>query len=347
MPSTLDCMTDAMNTATSTPQPVLSLRGLCTEFPTHKGCLRAVQSVSLDVLPGECLGVVGESGSGKSVTFTSVMGLIRAPGRVTDGEVWFNGQDLRRLDARALRRVRGKQIAMTMQDALTALNPGLTVGQQLMEVIMAHDDEVRTQSRWRRARHARERAIEMMGLVGIPSPQTRLGDYPHQFSGGMRQRIMIAIALACKPRLLIADEPTTALDVTIQAQVLELIASLRRQLGMSVVLITHDLGVVAEQCDRVAVMYAGQVVETGRTAEVIGQPLHPYTRGLLAATPRVEDLTAPVHPIPGTVPNLIDLAPQCHFYSRCSQRQPACLAAIPFDYVPGRHLARCIQVSES
>lgn len=324
-------------------RPLLSLRNVSTEFHTPKGVLKAVQDVSLDVLPGECVGIVGESGSGKSVTFSSVMGLIRPPGHVSGGSMFFDGKDLRSLSAAGMREIRGKQIAMTMQDALTALNPGLTVERQLTEVILAHDDDVASLPRWQRQRQARERALEMMTLVGIPSPETRLNDYPHQFSGGMRQRIMIAIALACKPRLLIADEPTTALDVTIQAQVLELIVALRKRLGMSVVLITHDLGVVAEQCDRVVVMYAGQVVETGTTAEVIGSPKHPYTQGLLQATPRVEDLSAPVRPIPGTVPNLINFPSQCHFYSRCPHRQDICLHDIPLVYEPNQHLARCVR----
>ncbi len=324
------------------PQPVLRIRGLCTEFPTPRGPLPAVQDVSLDVPVGGCVGIVGESGSGKSVTFASVMGLVRAPGRVTAGQVWLDGTDLRTLDEAAMRRVRGKQIAMTLQDALTALNPSLTVEHQLVEVILAHDDDVSTLPWWQRRRRARTRALEMMALVGIPTPETRLQDYPHHFSGGMRQRIMIAIALACKPRLLIADEPTTALDVTIQAQVLELIASLRQSLGMSVVLITHDLGVVAERCDRVVVMYAGQVVESGTTAEVIGSPRHPYTRALLRATPRVEDLAQAVQPIAGTVPDMVDFPAQCHFLERCTQRQDACHQHIALAFAPGTHQARCV-----
>jgi len=340
-------MAHSVSSTTQTAQPLLSLRHVSTEFQTPKGVLRAVQDVSLDVMPGECVGIVGESGSGKSVTFSSVMGLIRAPGRVSGGQVLFDGTDLRTLSPAGMRAVRGKQIAMTMQDALTALNPGLTVERQLTEVIVAHDDEVAALPRWQRQREARARALDMLTLVGIPSPETRLKDYPHQFSGGMRQRIMIAIALACKPRLLIADEPTTALDVTIQAQVLELIASLRQRLGMSVVLITHDLGVVAEQCDRVVVMYAGQVVETGTTAEVIASPKHPYTQGLLQATPRVENLSAPVRPIPGTVPNLINFPAQCHFHARCDHRSDACLRDIPLRFEPHRHLARCIRTNES
>ena len=323
-------------------EPVLRIRGLCTEFPTARGPLKAVQDVSLDVLPGECVGVVGESGSGKSVTFASVMGLVRHPGRVVAGNVWLDDIDLRTLDESAMRLIRGKQIAMTLQDALTALNPGLTVEQQLVEVIVAHDETVSRLHWWQRRRPARARAIQMMELVGIPMPEARLQDYPHQFSGGMRQRIMIAIALACKPRLLIADEPTTALDVTIQAQVLELIASLRKTLGMSVVLITHDLGIVAEQCDRVVVMYAGQVVESGTTAEVIGAPRHPYTQALLRATPRVENLAQPVQPIAGTVPNLVNFPAQCHFFSRCTQRQDVCKARIPLVFAPGAHQVRCV-----
>jgi len=304
--------------------------------------VRAVQNVDLDVMRGECLGIVGESGSGKSVTFASVMGLIKPPGKITSGQVMFDGVDLATLGPRAMRALRGKRIAMTMQDALTALNPSMTVETQLCEVILAHDEEVSALARHQRARHARFRALEMMALVGIPSPQQRLHEYPHQFSGGMRQRIMIAIALACKPQLLIADEPTTALDVTIQAQVLELIAELRARLGMSVVLITHDLGVVAEQCNRVVVMYAGQVVETGPTAQVIERPRHPYTRGLLASMPRMDDPAAPIRPIQGMVPSLIDFPAQCRFYSRCDRRQDACISEIPvLTHADGR-TTRCL-----
>ncbi len=322
--------------------PILSLRGLCTSFSTHDGVVKAVQDVDLDVMRGECLGVVGESGSGKSVTFSSVMGLIKAPGKITAGSVRFDGIELTQLDQHALRALRGKRMAMTMQDALTALNPSMTVQTQLCEVILAHDTDVSALPRHQRAKQARARAVEMMALVGIPSPQQRLREYPHQFSGGMRQRIMIAIALACKPQLLIADEPTTALDVTIQAQVLELIAELRARLGMSVVLITHDLGVVAEQCDRVVVMYAGQVMETGPTAQVIAQPRHPYTRGLLASMPRLDDPTAPIKPIQGMVPSLIDFPAQCRFYSRCEMRQDICLAEIPVRVHPDGRTSRCL-----
>jgi len=323
-------------------QPILSLRGLSTSFNTYDGVVRAVQGVDLDVMRGECLGVVGESGSGKSVTFASVMGLIKPPGKITGGSILLEGVELTQLDPPAMRRLRGKRIAMTMQDALTALNPSMTVETQLCEVILAHDEDIASLPRHQRSRMARERAVEMMALVGIPSPRERLQEYPHQFSGGMRQRIMIAIALACKPKLLIADEPTTALDVTIQAQVLELIADLRSRLGMSVVLITHDLGVVAEQCERIVVMYAGQVMETGRTADVIGDPYHPYTRGLLSSMPRLGDPSTPIKPIQGMVPSLINFPAQCRFYSRCEKRQPECLAEIPMAFHADGRSARCL-----
>jgi len=322
--------------------PLLSVRGLSTRFATADGVLQAIESVDLDVLRGECLGVVGESGSGKSVTFASVMGLVKPPGKVTAGSVRLDGVELTQLTGAALRRVRGRHIAMTMQDALTALNPVMTIETQLCEVIRAHDDDVAGLPRRQQARAARERAVEMMTLVGIPSPRQRLGDYPHQFSGGMRQRIMMAIALAGRPRLLIADEPTTALDVTVQAQVLELIAGLRERSGMSVVLITHDLAVVAEQCDRIVVMYAGQVVESGRTADVIGDPRHPYTRGLLGSIPRADDPSLPIRPIPGTVPRLIDHPPHCRFYSRCERREPECLAEIPIRWLDDGRGVRCL-----
>ncbi|MDQ6640474.1 MAG: ABC transporter ATP-binding protein, partial [Pseudomonadota bacterium] len=303
-------------------QPLLSVRGLSTRFATSDGVLQAIEAVDLDVLRGECLGVVGESGSGKSVTFASVMGLIKPPGKITAGSVRLDGVELMQLNGAALRRLRGRQIAMTMQDALTALNPVMTIETQLCEVIRAHDDDVARLVRRQRARAARERAVEMMALVGIQSPRQRLGDYPHQFSGGMRQRIMMAIALAGRPRLLIADEPTTALDVTVQAQILELIAGLRARSGMSVVLITHDLAVVAEQCDRIVVMYAGQVMESGRIFFFFWETSDIYTRGLLASIPRADDPSVPIRPIPGTLPSLIDPPAQCRFYSRCERRQP-------------------------
>ncbi|PKP75482.1 MAG: methionine ABC transporter ATP-binding protein [Alphaproteobacteria bacterium HGW-Alphaproteobacteria-6] len=324
---------------------LLDIKGLRTVFDTRAGAVWAVDGVDVQLMRGECLGIVGESGSGKSVTFASVMGLVKSPGRVAEGRIVFDGRDLRALTPDQMRAVRGKEIAMTMQDALTALNPALTVGEQIAEVLEAHDDTLPPRGR-ARSRAIRDRSVEMLGLVGIPAPDSRLRQYPHEFSGGMRQRIMIAIALACGPKLLIADEPTTALDVTIQAQVLELISDIRKRMGMSVALITHDLGVVAEHCDRVMVMYAGQVVEQGPTAQVIGEPRHPYTRGLLGSIPRLSMRGQPITPIEGQVPDLIGLPPQCRFHSRCPVRSDACLAPIAMRAAgPGRS-ARCIHVHE-
>ena len=326
-----------------TAAPLLELRGLETVFETRGGTVRAVDGVDLQVMPGECLGVVGESGSGKSVTFLSVLGLVKPPGRIAAGEIRFAGRDLRSLPPAGLRAVRGRDIAMTMQDALTALNPAFTVLTQITETIRAHDD---TLPMGRAGRdEARRRALEMLRLVGIPEAERRLDDYPHQFSGGMRQRVMIAIALSCRPKLLIADEPTTALDVTIQAQVLDLVAEMRRRLGMSVVLISHDLGVVAEHCDRVAVMYAGQVVETGPTARVIEAPLHPYTQGLLRSIPLLSDPDRPIEPIAGQVPDLIGLAETCRFMPRCPLAAPACGRRVDLRTAGPDRAARCIRVA--
>jgi oligopeptide/dipeptide ABC transporter ATP-binding protein len=320
------------------PERLLTIDSLRTEFPTRQGVVRAVDGVSLDVRRGECLGVVGESGSGKSVTFASVMRLVRPPGRIVAGTIVFDGRELTQLDDAAMRRLRGKDMAMTMQDALTALNPAFRVGTQIVEVLRAHDDGGAGRSR----EAARRRAVELLKMVGIPDAERRVDDYPHQFSGGMRQRVMIAIALACRPKLLIADEPTTALDVTVQAQVLELIAELRAALGMSVVLITHDLGIVADYCDRVAVMYAGQVVETGPTMDVLHRPVHPYTSGLLRAVPRLERLTDPVRPIPGQMPDPSVQAATCRFLPRCGQRRAACAVPVDMRQLGGGRAARCI-----
>jgi oligopeptide/dipeptide ABC transporter ATP-binding protein len=321
--------------------PLLAVHDLRTCFNTRSGIVAAVDGVSLAINRGECVGVVGESGSGKSVTFASVMGLVRKPGWIDRGSIVFDGRELTRLAEKGYRELRGRDIAMTMQDALTALNPALTVGEQIAEVLLLHDASL---PRGRRARRvsAREKSLAIMRLVGIPAAEGRLEDYPHQFSGGMRQRIMIAIALACRPRLLIADEPTTALDVTIQAQVLELIADMRAKLGMSVVLITHDLGVVAEYCERVAVMYAGQVVEQGPTREVIDDPRHPYTRGLLASIPRLSALDRRIRPIEGQVPSLVDLPPHCRFYARCERRSDRCRQPIEMRDVAQQRLVRCV-----
>jgi oligopeptide/dipeptide ABC transporter ATP-binding protein len=325
---------------------LLDVAGLRTVFETRAGDVWAVDGVDVTVNRGECLGIVGESGSGKSVTFASVMGLVRSPGRVAEGRITFDGTDLRGLSGEQMRAIRGRDIAMTMQDALTALNPALTVGEQIGEVLEAHDQTLPPRGSARKAA-IRNKSVEMLGLVGIPSAQERLRQYPHEFSGGMRQRIMIAIALACRPQLLIADEPTTALDVTIQAQVLELIADIRQRLGMSVVLITHDLGVVAEHCDRVMVMYAGQVVEQGPTRDVIRDPKHPYTRGLLRSIPRISMRGQPIQPIEGQVPDLIGLSGQCRFLSRCPVAIDACRAPIAMQSVSEARKVRCIRAEEA
>ena len=253
---------------------LLSVRNLKTSFFTHVGEVKAVRGISFDVNQGEVLGIVGESGSGKSVTSLSIMGLLQHPGRVVDGEIFFQEQDILSYGKRRMRRVRGKEIAMIFQDPMTSLNPVYTVGNQIMEMLQEHEDIGKGE--------AKRRAIEMLRMVGIPSPEKRIHNYPHEFSGGMRQRAMIAIALACSPKLLIADEPTTALDVTIQAQIMDLILELREELGMSVLLITHDMGLVAQMADRVLVMYAGQMIEQAPVLELFDHPAHPYTQGASA-----------------------------------------------------------------
>ena len=315
--------------------PLLRIRDLRTSFPTRRGTVRAVDGLDLTVGSGECLGVVGESGSGKSVTFLSALGLVRSPGRVEAQSIDFSGRDLFRLTPAELRSVRGREIAVTMQDALTALNPAFTIETQVVETIEAHDSSITRGE-------ARRRAIEMLRLVGIPDAERRLSAYPHQFSGGMRQRAMVAIALACRPKLLIADEPTTALDVTIQSQVLDFIDDMRATLGMSVVLITHDLGIVAERCDRVAVMYAGQVVETGPTRQVVETPVHPYTCGLLRSMPRLSHLDAPLLPIDGQVPDPTRLPEGCRFQPRCPQAIEECLRPIQLRPAAAGRAARCV-----
>ena len=324
--------------------PLLEIRGLEVVFPTRGGLVRAVDGVDLEVFPGECLGVVGESGSGKSVTFMAVLGLLRPPGRIAAGEIRFAGRTISNLPEAELRDLRGRAIAITLQDALTALNPALTVEQQISETIETHDPDL-PRGRARR-RILRDRALELLRLVGIPEPARRLETYPHELSGGMRQRVMIAIALSCRPQLLIADEPTTALDVTIQAQVLDLLAELRERLGTAMVLISHDLGVVAEHCARVVVMYAGQVVERGPTAAVIGDPHHPYTQGLLRSIPSLEAPERPIRPIPGQMADPIRPPPGCRFAPRCGLARPACRAPIALRPIDGTRAARCIEIGD-
>lgn len=291
--------------------PLLSVEDLQVSFRTDDGLVRAVRGVSFDVNPGETVGLVGESGSGKSVTNLALMGLVpKPPGRIDGGRAMFEGRDLLQLSQRELQSVRGRKIAMIFQDPMTALNPLMTVQQQMIEMTRLHLGLTKTA--------ALRRAAEMLEMVGISSPDKRMGDYPHQFSGGMRQRVMIAMALSCEPDVLIADEPTTALDVTIQAQILDLLADLQKRCGTSIIMITHDLGVVAGVCDRVMVMYAGRVVEKAGVHELFESPQHPYTLGLLQSLPRYDEAKSDLlQAIPGQPPDLAQLGDGCTFAPRC------------------------------
>jgi peptide/nickel transport system ATP-binding protein/oligopeptide transport system ATP-binding protein len=291
-------------------EPLLDVRGLTTLFPTARGQLTAVDDVSFAVDHGEVFGLVGESGSGKTVTIRSLIGLVPKPGKVVAGSVRHRGQDLLKLDERQLRQTRGREIAMVFQDPATALNPVLRVETQIVEMLRAHGAATRVT--------AREQAVALLRAVGIPAPEHRLRDYPHQFSGGMAQRVVIAIAIAANPRLLLADEPTTALDVTIQDQILALLVRLQRERGMGMILVTHNLGIVAETCDRVGVMYAGQLVEVAPTRDILREPKHPYTLGLLSCVPRVEQRSQELRPIPGAIPDLVQPPAGCRFHPRCA-----------------------------
>ena len=313
---------------------LLSVRNLKTSFFTHVGEVKAVRGISFDVNEGEVLGIVGESGSGKSVTSLSIMGLLQYPGRVVDGEILLNGEDILTYSKDQMRKVRGKEIAMIFQDPMTSLNPVYTIGNQIMEMILEHEKMSR--------REARARAIEMLKLVGIPAAEKRIDSYPHEFSGGMRQRVMIALALSCNPKLLIADEPTTALDVTIQAQILNLIKKLNRQFGMTTMLITHDLGVVATVCDKVAVMYGGLIMEYGTADEIFYHPRHPYTMGLLGSIPHVDGgEKRRLIPIDGTPPDLINPPKGCPFSTRCKYCMNVCTQEQPPYFAEDKHRTMC------
>jgi oligopeptide/dipeptide ABC transporter ATP-binding protein len=317
------------------PDPLLRVRNLKVEFATDDGIVTAVDDVSLDVEAGEVVGVVGESGSGKSVTALTILGLTAGPATRIGGEVLYHGRSLLGLKERELQRLRGKEIAMIFQDPMTSLNPVYRIGDQIVETIVIHEHVSHAV--------ARRRAIELLGEVGIPNPETRVDAYPHQLSGGMRQRAMIAMALSCNPSILIADEPTTALDVTIQAQILDLIGRLQESFGSAVVLITHDLGVVADIADHVTVMYAGRVVESATTAEIFNDPQHPYTWGLLASIPRIDrPKTKRLQPIKGLPPSLSDLPAGCTFAPRCPHVFDACSVEpeLVARGAPG-HLDRC------
>jgi len=302
---------------------LLEIKGLKTRFYTDEGVVHAVNGVSYGLEEGEILGVVGESGCGKSVHALSILRLIPdPPGKIDSGEIWFDGRDLLKLSGNEIRHVRGKQIAMVFQDPMTSLNPVFTVGFQIMEALTYHQGMDKYQ--------ARDRAIELLTMVGIPEANQRVDDYPHQFSGGMRQRAMIAMALSCTPQLLIADEPTTALDVTIQAQIIDLVKRLQQNLGMAVMWITHDLGVVAELANKINVMYAGYIVERGRVKDIFKRPRHPYTRGLLGSLPRLDEAPGTkLVSIPGLPPDLIDLPRGCPFAARCLYAVEKCVADMP------------------
>jgi oligopeptide transport system ATP-binding protein len=318
------------------PAPLLQVRNLTTRFNTERGPVTAVDHVSFDIDAGETVAIVGESGSGKSVTALSIMRLIPTPpGRIETGEVLFEGRDLFKLDDAGIRDIRGNKIAMIFQEPMSSLNPALTVGMQVAEPVNLHRDQP-----WGKAM---EMAKELLGRVRIPDAASRLASYPHQYSGGMRQRVMIAMALACQPRLIIADEPTTALDVTVQAQILDLLKELTRETGSSLLLITHDLGVVARYADRVAVMYGGRIVETAPARELYKNPRHPYTLGLMASVPRLDgEAGRPLVPIEGQPPDLALLPPGCAFSPRCRSVTDACRSGCPPLVAVGeRHLKAC------
>ena len=315
------------------PEPLLSVEHLTTVFDSARGSVSAVNDVSFEIHAGETLGIVGESGSGKSVTALSIMRLVQAPGRIAGGRVVFKGRDLLTLDEREMQRVRGAEISLIFQEPATALNPVFRVGDQLAETLLVHGRATK--------REASTHAIELLRAVRIADPGARVRDYPHQLSGGMRQRVLIAMALACQPSLVIADEPTTALDVTIQAQILDLLGDMKAALDLSLLLITHDLGVIAETADRVAVMYAGRIVETGPVREIFRRPSHPYTRALLGSMPGGQPGQR-LHAIEGSVPLLDDLPPGCAFNPRCPDRFEPCTTSPPPDYPAGAaQTAKC------
>ena len=319
---------------------LLDVQGLTTAFMTGRGEITAIEEVSFSLKEGEILGIVGESGSGKSVTALTIMGLLpQPPARIAAGKVMFHGQELTKLSSREMQRIRGPGIAMIFQEPMTSLNPVFSIGDQIMETIRAHENLP--------AAALRKRAIDMLDKVGIPSAARRLDDYPHQMSGGQRQRVMIAIALACNPKLLIADEPTTALDVTIQAQILDLLMDLRDEFRMAIMIITHNMGVIAETADRVLVMYAGRVIEEAPVARVFDHPIHPYTRGLLECVPSITEDRARLIAIPGTLPDPARRPPGCRYSVRCRYALPSCSDALPpLILEEADHWAACLRAKE-
>jgi peptide/nickel transport system ATP-binding protein/oligopeptide transport system ATP-binding protein len=313
---------------------LLDIQGLTTHFLTRSGVIKAVDNLSLRLRKGRVLGLVGESGCGKTVTALSILNLVPPPGKIISGKIYFEGQNLLDLSGEEMRAIRGAKISMIFQEPMTALNPVFTVGNQIAEVLTAH--QVITKQR------ARDEAIELLRSVGIPSPEKRVDEYPHQLSGGMRQRVMIAMAIACKPALILADEPTTALDVTIQAHILELLGTIQADMGMAMILVTHDLGLIAERANEVAVMYAGRIVEQAGTGELFANPQHPYTRGLMASIPKPgEEGRGRLRTIPGSVPRLHDLPKGCTFSPRCDMKTGKCEQEPELVEVKPGHLVRC------
>ncbi|SEP92537.1 oligopeptide transport system ATP-binding protein [Virgibacillus subterraneus] len=321
--------------------PLLEVKNLHTHFFTKAGVVKAVDGIDFKVNPGETLGIVGESGSGKSITAMSILGLIPSPpGKIVEGEINFKGENLLNKSQKQMRKIRGPEIAMVFQDPMTSLNPVFTVEKQLLETILAHENMSKKQ--------AKERALELLNLVGIPDPENRLKNYPHEFSGGMRQRVMIAIALSCNPSLLIADEPTTALDVTIQAQILELFKRMQKELNMAIVMITHDLGVVSEVCDRVMVMYAGKPAEFSETKHLFKKGKHPYTLGLINSIPKITPDKQKLEAIDGVPPDLRSLPKGCSFAPRCKHVMDSCLSNDPdIREVDDDHFVRCLLYEDS
>lgn len=315
-------------------EKLLSVQNLHTSFFTDNGEVRAVNGVNFDLDPGEILGIVGESGSGKSVTAYSIMQILADTGRITEGRILFKGEDLSTWNERQMQSFRGKNCSIIFQDPMTSLNPVFTIGNQMLEAVLLHTS--------RRGREASERVQELLEMVGINEPKKRMKQYPFELSGGMRQRVMIAMALACEPDILIADEPTTALDVTIQAQILELIQSLQNKLGMAVILVTHDLGVIADMCDNIIVMYGGRICERGTAREIFYNPKHEYTKGLLRSIPNVSNMKKKLVPIAGTPINMLNLPKGCAFCPRCDAAMKICLSEIPEEIsINDEHKAAC------
>ena len=313
---------------------ILSVQNLHTSFHTDKGEVKAVNGVTFNLEKGKILGIVGESGSGKSVTAYSIMRILEKNGRITEGKILYKGQDIAEFSEKQMREFRGKCCSIIFQDPMTSLNPVFTVGNQLREAIELHTD--------RKGKEAEARAIEMLTLVGVNEPEKRVKQYPYELSGGMRQRVMIAMALACEPDILIADEPTTALDVTIQAQILELMQSLQKKLGMAIIIVTHDLGVIADMCDEIIVMYGGRVCERGTAEDIFYRPHHEYTKGLLRSIPNVDRIGEKLIPIPGTPINLLNMPKGCAFCPRCEEAMKICIEEQPPEMqMPDGHFASC------